>query len=64
MPLQTKDMITVSYRWEVFRSINNQRAGKRLKSIQVLAFQVCEQERSFFLARALRMILRRWRALT
>jgi len=44
--------------------IKNQRAGKRLKSIQVLAFQVCEQERSFFLARALRMILRRWRALT
>ena len=41
-----------------------QRAGKRLKSIQVPAFQVCEQERSFFLARALRMILRRWRAST
>jgi len=24
MPLQTKDMITVSYRWEVFRSSNNE----------------------------------------
>ena len=42
----------------------NQRAGKRLKSIQVPAFQVCEQELSFFFARALRMILRRWRAST
>jgi hypothetical protein len=41
-----------------------QRAGKRLKSIQVPAFQVCEQELSFFLARALRMILRRWIAST
>ena len=41
-----------------------QRAGKRLKSIQVPAFQVCEQELSFFFARALRMILRRWRAST
>jgi hypothetical protein len=41
-----------------------QRAGKRLKSIQVPAFQVYEQELSFFFARALRMILRRWRAST
>ena len=39
-----------------------QRAGKRLRSIQVPAFQCCEQELSFFFARALRMILRRWRA--
>jgi hypothetical protein len=37
----------------------SQRAGKRLRSIQVLAFQGCEQELSFFFARALRMILRR-----
>ena len=29
-------------------TVYKQRAGKRLKSIQVLAFQVCEQERSFF----------------
>jgi len=41
-----------------------QRAGKRLKSIQVPAFQVGEQELSFFFARALRMILRRWSAST
>src|SRR5215471_15964382 len=40
--------------------IKKQRAGKRLKSIQVPAFQVCEQELSFFFARALRMLLRRW----
>src|SRR2546425_349753 len=38
---------------------NFQRAGKRLRSIQVLAFQGCEQELSFFFERALRMILRR-----
>jgi len=44
--------------------LKKQRAGKRLKSIQVPAFQVCEQELSFFLARALRMSLRRWRAST
>ena len=48
----------------IMTTFKKQRAGKRLKSIQVLAVQVCEQERSFFLARALRMILRRWRALT
>ncbi len=36
-----------------------QRAGKRLRSIQVPAFQGCEQELSFFFERALRMILRR-----
>jgi hypothetical protein len=41
-----------------------QRAGKRLRSIQVPAFQCCEQELSFFFERALRMILRRWRAST
>ena len=29
--------------------VKKQRAGKRLKSIQVPAFQVCEQELSFFL---------------
>src|SRR5882672_5955304 len=45
-------------------SYKYQRAGKRLKSIQVPAFQVCEQGLSFFFARALRMILRRWRAST
>ncbi len=37
-----------------------QRAGKRLKSIQVPAFQCCEQEHSFFFERAVRMTLRRW----
>ncbi len=47
-----------------YREMKKQRAGKRLKSIQVPAFQVCEQELSFFLARALRMSLRRWRAST
>jgi hypothetical protein len=41
-----------------------QRAGKRLKSIQVPAFQCCEQERSFFFERAVRMSLRRWMAST
>ncbi len=41
-----------------------QRTGKRLRSIQVPAFQCCEQELSFFFERALRMILRRWRAST
>ena len=41
-----------------------QRAGKRLRSIQVSAFQFCEQELPFFFERALRMILRRWRAST
>jgi hypothetical protein len=41
-----------------------QRAGKRLRSIQVPAFQCCEQELSFFFERALRMIWRRWRAST
>ena len=45
-------------------ALKKQRAGKRLKSLQVPAFQVCEQELSFFFARALRMILRRWRAST
>src|SRR5712692_367700 len=39
-----------------------QRSGKRLKSIQVPAFQYCEQERSFFFERAVRMSLCRWRA--
>ena len=41
-----------------------QRAGKRLKSIQVPAFQCCEQEHSFFFERAVRMTLRRWMAST
>ena len=48
---------------EEYRKIK-QRAGKRLRSIQVPAFQCCEQELSFFFERALRMILRRWRAST
>lgn len=48
----------------VMTELKKQRAGKRLKSIQVPAFQVCEQELSFFFARALRMILRRWIAST
>jgi len=43
----------------VMNELKKQRAGKRLRSIQVLAFQGCEQERSFFFERALRMILRR-----
>ena len=46
------------------KCIFNQRAGKRLKSIQVPAFQCCEQERSFFFERAVRMSLRRWMAST
>src|SRR5712691_7623131 len=46
------------------RSYILQRAGKRLKSIQVPAFQCCEQERSFFFERAVRMSLRRWMAST
>src|SRR5215813_4194351 len=53
------------YRWqERLSGVKKKRAGKRLKSIQVPAFQVGEQELSFFFARALRMILRRWRAST
>ena len=53
------------YRWqERLSGLKKQRTGKRLRSIQVPAFQCCEQERSFFFERALRMILRRWIAST
>ena len=44
--------------------VKKQRAGKRLKSIQVPAFHCCEQEHAFFFERAVRMTLRRWMAST
>ena len=57
-------MLVLFFSYPSSYGVNSQRTGKRLRSIQVPAFQCCEHEPSFFFERALRMILRRWIAST